>query len=183
MNKRDDELRNLFKPYGGFGTRCFHALHRCNIYSIDEFIALDPKVLKTYMDNTRDIGLKGTNIVFTVYNILRLSKDGNSEPVPLVPEPEKTSRRTFNLKEAQQYYSERYNMVPKQVNDDGYLVFREERADWDHIRTMACHLNGVTTVSKIPDENLPKTIEFCKAVTDLYFDFNNNSKPDKKGDK
>ena len=178
MSKCDNELYTIFKPYGGFGTRCVNALMKHGIFSIDSFIAADSKELKAYMNDARNIGPKCTNIVFTVYNTLKFSENGNSEFISLVQTPDKTSMRTFNLKEAQQYYVKRYNEVIKQIDSEGHIVFREEYSDWDHIRKMACHLNGVCTVSKIPDENLPKTIAWCKAITDLYFDFNNNSKPD-----
>lgn len=77
-----------------------------------------------------------------------------------------------NLEPAKDYFWDAYHQMTKSYMFDVWSPKGMNGSDWDLIRKLVCHANGVSIVKGIPSDRLNESNELAKQIVDLLFNYN-----------
>lgn len=77
-----------------------------------------------------------------------------------------------NMEQAKDHFWARYKNATKKREHAIWSGKIVSNADWDMIRKLVCHANGVSIVREISPEKLSDANELAIKILDLLFDYN-----------
>ncbi len=79
---------------------------------------------------------------------------------------------THNMENAKDYFWTMYHNAKKNREFNIWSNKVISSADWDMVRKLVCHANGVSIVRSIPPEKLSDANELAMKLLELLFDYN-----------
>lgn len=79
-----------------------------------------------------------------------------------------------NMEQSKDYFWDRYHQMTKNYSFENWSSSGIYGNDWDMIRKLVLHANGVCLVKHLPEDKINSANELAMKISKLLFDYNND---------